>query len=341
MHQRVLVTGGTGFLGYHLARHLLKAGQRVRVFALAPKPDHPLADLPIEAVWGDVRDAAAVRRAVAGCDLVFHAAGNVAVWGAALQTMREVHVEGTRNVLAAAGRSRRVVHTSSIVAVGAGRGEVFDEDSRFNLSGVRIDYVHAKRAAEEIALDAAAGGHDVVVVNPAYLVGPDDHEPSVMGKVCARAWKGRLIVAPPGGFNLADVRDVAAGHLRAARHGRPGRRYILGGEDHTLRAFIRLLADAAGLDPRALPTVPAALLRLAAVVAEARARHTGREPYPSAQHARLSHYRWYVSSARARDELGYAPRPLSRTIADTFAWFTTAGRIPLRGISRWWMRPAA
>jgi len=339
MRQRVLVTGGTGFLGCHLVRQLLASGSPVRVLALPPRPDHPLVDLPVETVWGDIRDAAAVRRAIAGCDLVYHTAGNVAVWGPALRTMHDVHVAGTRNVLAAAGRSVRVIHTSSIVAVGAGRGEILDENSPFNLAGVGIDYVRAKRAAEELALAAAAGGQDVVVVNPAYLVGPEDIEPSVMGKVCARVWKGRMIVAPPGGFNLVDVRDVAAGHRLAAEHGRAGRRYILGGEDHSLHGFIQLLAGAAGLQPRALPTVPIPLLRMAAVVAEARALWLGREPYPSAQHARLSRFCWFVSSERARRELGYQHRPLIDTVTDTFAWFNGAGRLSLRGLSRWWMRP--
>ena len=134
-----------------------------------------------------------------------------------------MHVTGTRHVLEAAGGAR-VVHTSSVVAVGASRsGRIFDEEASFPLAGLRVPYVCAKRAAEELALQAAAGGTDVVVVNPGYLVGPEDHEPSAMGRFCVRAWKGRMILAAPGGYNFVDVRDVAAGHLLAAERGRSGR----------------------------------------------------------------------------------------------------------------------
>src|SRR5439155_20560421 len=118
---------------------------------------------------------------------------------------------------------------------------------------LQVDYVRAKRAAEQAALNAARGGQDVVVVNPGYLLGPDDHEPSVMGRMCVRAWKGRLPLAAPGGYNLVDVRDVAVGHLLAAEHGQSGQRYILGGENLRIQDFLRRLATVAGLRPRAGP----------------------------------------------------------------------------------------
>src|SRR5205085_7315411 len=161
----------------------------------------------------------AVGRAAAGCSVVFHAAGVTAVWGPALERMWSVHTAGTHAVLGAAGSSR-VVHTSSIVAIGASRdGTPLDEDAPFNLDRLAIPYVHAKRKAEQEALGAARRGQDVVVVNPAYLVGPGDHEGSIMGRLCVRFWKGRLLLAPPGGINLVDVRDAARGHLLAAEHG--------------------------------------------------------------------------------------------------------------------------
>jgi dihydroflavonol-4-reductase len=339
----VCVTGGTGFLGYHLVRQLLDLRARVRVLALPPAPDHPLLrEARVEIVPGDVRDADVVRRAVADRDVIFHTAGLVAVWGPALQRMHEVHIQGTRQVLSAAAPAALVVHTSSVVAVGATRdGLPLTEDARFNLDGLCVDYVHAKRAAEEEALAAADRGQHVVVVNPGYLIGPEDHEASVMGRLCERFWKGRVLFAPPGGVNLVDVRDVARGHLLAAEHGQPGRRYILGGENHTCAQFLHLLAQTCGLRPRALPRLPNWALTLFALVAHGRAWLKGKEPYPSLQQVRLNRYHWFYHSDRAVAELGYRARPLWETLADTYRWFAERGRLGLRGLNRWWMRPQA
>jgi dihydroflavonol-4-reductase len=341
-HRRTLITGGTGFLGYHLAKRLCAAGALVRTFSLPARDDHPLHDLPLEVTCGDIRDAGAVRRAAIGCDTVFHTAGTVAVWGPALRTMHEIHADGTRNVLAAAGNATRVVHTSSIVAVGATRaGHVLDEDSPFNLAGEKIDYVAAKRSAERIALDAASAGKNVVVVNPGYLVGPEDVEPSVMGKFCSRVWKGQLSVAAPGGYSLVDVRDVADGHMLAAERGQVGRRYILGGENVFMLEFMRRLAAAAGMRPRAVPTLPMSAMWATAAACQMHSWKTQREPYPSFQHCRLNRYAWFVNSGRAERELGYNPRRLAETLRDTYEWFQNQGRVPLRGLAKWWMRPAA
>jgi dihydroflavonol-4-reductase len=339
--KRACVTGGTGFLGYHLVRQLLDVGARVRVLALPPSAGHPLQnDRRTVNVFGDLRDPIAVRRALAGCHVVFNTACVVAFWGPALLRMREVSVQGAANVLEAAMPAARVVHTSSIVAVGASAaGEVLGEDADFNLDGVKVDYVHAKRAAEQLALVAAGRGQDVVVVNPCHLVGPEDHERSVMGRLCLRFWKGRVPLAPPGGINLVDVRDVARGHLLAAEHGRAGRRYILGGENHTLGGFLSLLADVAGYRPRALPRVPAWVLLALAELAEGWAWLTGREPCPSLQQARLQRFHWFYSSGRAERELGYRARPLVETLRDTWGWYAETGHVSLRALNRWWMRP--
>jgi dihydroflavonol-4-reductase len=338
--RRVLVTGGTGFLGFHVCQQLLDAGAVVRSFALPARERHPFLSLPVETRCGDIRDAAAVQKATVGCEVVFHAAGPVAVWGPGLEGMHSAHREGTANVVNAA-KTARVVHTSSIVAIGATRSrKALDETSPFNMHA-KIDYVHAKRRAEEIALDAAQAGRDVVVVNPGYLVGPDDFEPSVMGKFCARVWKGKMSAVAPGGYNLVDVRDVAAGHLLAAERGQSGRRYILGGENLSMVEFVRMLTAEAGLRPRAIPTLPLSALWAAAWIAENRSRRTGREPYPSFQHVRLNRYSWFVNSDRAKKELGYAPRALAESVRDTFAWYSQHNPVAWHGWTRWWLRPAA
>ena len=336
----VCVTGGTGFLGYHLVKLLGQLGACVRVFALDPPVDHPVRQLAnAEIIPGDILDAAAVKSAVAGCSVVVHAAGIVAVWGPALTKMWPVHVDGTRNVLTALDPGARLVHTSSVVAVGASpTGEVLTEESPFNLGGVKLDYVQAKRAAEELALGS---DRDVVAVNPGYLIGPEDFEKSVMGKLCHRFWRGRAPLAPPGGLNLVDVRDVAIGHLLAAERGQRGRRYILGGENLTYSDFLRTMADVAGMRPRWLPRIPQSVFGLGALFNEARGRLRGKEPYPSLAHARLNRYYWFFASDRARKELGYEPRSVRASLADAFAWYAGRETFRIRGFNRWLLRPAS
>lgn len=335
----VCVTGGTGFLGYHLVKLLGDLGARVRVFALAPPPDHPIRRFAhAEIIAGDILDATAVRAAVAGSSVVIHAAGIVAVWGPSVSRMWPVHVDGTRNVLSALDPGARLVHTSSVVAVAASRsGDALDEETPFNLAGVKLAYVQAKRAAEELALGSE---RDVVVVNPGYLIGPEDYEQSVMGKFCHRFWRGRAPLAPPGGLNLVDVRDVAAGHLLAAEHGTRGRRYILGGENLAYTDFMRTMADVAGMRPRWLPHIPRPAFWLGALLNEARGRLRGKEPYPSLAHARLNRYYWFFSSERARRELGYEPRSVRESLADAYAWYVSREPFRVRGFNRWLLRPA-
>lgn len=336
----VCVTGGTGFVGFQIVRQLMGAGARVRCLALRPADTHPIFALElVKGHFGDVCDTQFVRKALAGCDVIFHTAGIVAVWGPRLSRMHEIHVAGTRSVLAAAPRQARVVHTSSVVAVGASHGRPLTEDDPWNLRGLQVDYVQAKRAAEELALAAAARDRDVVVVNPGLVIGPDDHGESFMGRFLLRFWKGRIFMAPPGGVNLVDVRDVAAGHLLAAERGRSGRRYIMGGENVSLHALMRTMASVAGMRPRALPRMPPWVEWLIAGGAELRTTIRRREPYPSFQHVRLNRLNWFYDWSRARDEVDFRPRPLLDSLRDTFDWYAARHSMQLRAINRFWMRP--
>ncbi len=321
--KRVCVTGGTGFLGWHLLRQLLPLAERVHVLGLRPASEELWERLrPFDCVVGDVRDGEAVRRAVRGCDVVFHAAGPVALWGKALRAMRDIHLFGTRQVVQALPAGARLVHTSSVVAVGAAAGsDALTEDAPFDLQRLKVDYVHVKREAEAVALAAAAVGRDVVVVNPAYLIGPEDYERSAMGRLCLRGWKGKMPLVPAGGLSFVDVRDAARGHLLAAERGRRGMRYILGGENLTLAEFAARLAAVRGLPSRRRPVLPAWMQTVMAWYAEFRACFTGREPYPSLQHAQMNRRRWWYSSVRTRAELGYDARPIDESLRDAHEWF--------------------
>ena len=250
--KRVCVTGGTGFLGWHLARLLMPLARHVRILGLTPRSPALAEQMRgIDCVHADIRDASAVRQAIADCELVFHTAGPVGVWGPALARMHEIHSLGTRNVLRALAPNARLVHTSSVVAIGAARDRTpLTETSPFQLQHLQVAYVHAKKAAEDIVLAAAGQGADVLAVNPGYLIGPDDHDASVMGRLCLRVWKGKVPLIPPGGLNFVDVRDVALGHLLAAERGRRGRRYILGGENLLMAEFMQALASVRGMSDR-------------------------------------------------------------------------------------------
>lgn len=328
--KRVCVTGGTGFLGWHLVRCLLPLAAHVRVLGLKPSSNFLNAQLQgLDCVFGDIRDPGAVQRAVAECDVVFHTAGTVGVWGPALVQMREIHLEGTRRVLQAMSPQARLVHTSSVVAIGGSRNDTpLTEASPFQLQGLKVEYVHAKKAAEDLALASAGQGRDVVVVNPGYLIGPEDHEASVMGRLCLRCWRGRVPLVPPGGLNFVDVRDVALGHLLAAERGEKGRRYILGGANLTMVEFVRALESS-----RWQFRMPGWFYTLLACGAEIRAHFRKREPYPALQHVRMSRYNWYYSCERARAELGYEARPLQQTLADAFAWYCRTGQLQPRNVT--------
>jgi dihydroflavonol-4-reductase len=255
------------------------------------------------------------------------------------QGMHDIHTSAIRAILASADRGARIVHTSSILAVGGTTdGQILDEESAFPCLDGSADYLRAKRASEIEAL--SAGNRDLIVTNPGFLFGPMDYGRSIMGLLCSRFWKGRLFVGTRGGLNVVDVRDVAEGHLRAAEFGRAGRRYILGGANLSMAALMRELADVAQYRPRLLATAPHWLGMSAAALAESRSRLTGRPAMPSFQILRLLRLCWYVRSDRAGVELGYTTRPLSETLADTYRWHHDAGTRP-RGINRWLMRPAA
>jgi dihydroflavonol-4-reductase len=336
------VLGGTGFLGRHLVARLLDAGAVVRTLSLPggePCPAHPRLD----ARTGDATDPRALAVAVEGARVVFLAAGPVGADPAAARKMG-AHTAVLDSVLAVLPRNARLVLTSSIVAVGATRrGGVLNEESPFPNAGLRVGYVRAKRAAEEAAL-AAARDRDVVVVNPGYLLGPDDPGPSAMGELCVKFWRGRLAFAPPGGISAADVRDVAEGHMLAAERGASGRRYILGGENVRFTELFAGLARVAGLRhallPAFRPAMPAGGFWAIASVAELGHRLTGKPPQPSFEFVRMFRLCWFVSSARAEAELGYRCRPLAETLADAFAWHAARSRVAPRGFNRLWLRRA-
>jgi dihydroflavonol-4-reductase len=314
---KTLVTGGTGFIGSHLARGLAARGDELRLLIRSSNPAHHLSDLDFERVNGEITDRRAVRRAVEGVDRVFHVAGVTSMRRGEAARAFAVNVGGTRILCeeALAAGVGRVVCTSSSAALGPaephGKG---DENQAFSAHARGIPYVHSKREGETEALRVAAHGLEVVIVNPTFVLGPDDPSGTSMNLV-KRFLLRRIPVYVDGGINISDVRDVAAGHLLADEKGVPGERYILGARNFTLQ---RLFADLSRISG-----VPAPALKLPAGVALTAAEAVERFGLPipvSADETRSAAMWWTYSAAKAKRELDYHPRPHEETLQDAISW---------------------
>jgi dihydroflavonol-4-reductase len=310
---RALVTGAAGFIGARVVSALLADGAEVVAFDRVSPPGD------VEFIRGDVLDGDAVRRAVDGCEAVFHLAAVYSYARADAALMRAVNVDGVRNVLDAAARGdrvRRVVHTSSCATCGPVTGRAATERDLPPPRELAVPYRRTKLDGERLALHAAAHGANVVVVNPTVPVGPGDTRPTPTGKMVLDVASGRARgYVAHSALNIVAVEDVAAGHIRAFEHGRTGDRYLLGGENLSMREVFALIARAAGRSsPRV--AVPWCAAFAAARVADAALRPFGREPsllvLDEVRSGRLPHL---FDDAKARAELGYISRPASEALA--------------------------
>ncbi|PTX53888.1 dihydroflavonol-4-reductase [Melghirimyces profundicolus] len=317
---RVLVTGGTGFLGRHLVRCLLEQGHEVSVLYRRESKKDRLPEAvrkEVRFIKGNVLEPESLRNCARGMEWVFHTAGDVA-WGRALrQRMTDSHVKGTGHMVREAVRSGvdRFVHTSSAAAVGFSlSAQPAVESFPFNGDRMNNGYAMAKREAERIVLrETDAGSLPGVVVNPTVILG--ESHPGFVREVA----RDRLKMAPDSGVNLCDVRDVAEGHLLAAKKGRTGERYILGGSNLSLREAFQMIADTAGTG-RTIRTLPRLAALGVAVGGEAVGFLKGREAPLAWDLARLCGRDVYYDSAKAERELGYKRRPLEETIRDSVEW---------------------
>ncbi len=315
---RALVTGAAGFIGGHVVAALANEGAEVRAFDRSPSAAGAFPGT-VEFVRGDVLDFDAVRGAVEGCDAVFHLAAVYSYARRDAALMRAVNVGGTRTVLDAAlrGQRRRIVHTSSCATCGPVRGRSATERDLPAPRELGVPYRASKLDAELLALRAAREGADVTVVNPTVPVGSGDLRPTPTGRMVddvahgsARAYLAR------SALNVVAVEDVADGHLLALQRGRAGERYLLGGENLTVKEVFAVIALAAGLAAPHLP-VPWTAAYAGARVADALLRPLGREPQllvlDEVRAGRLPHL---FDDTKARAELGYTSRPAADALAE-------------------------
>lgn len=329
--ERVLVTGATGFVGSAVARELVRSGYPVRVLVRPQSRPDNLEGLDAERVSGDLRDPDSLRSAMDGCRGVFHVAADYRLWtpdAAAVEAMYASNVEGSRHVLRAARQAgvARVVYTSSVATLGLhADGTPSDEEVPVSLEDMIGHYKRSKFLAGQ-GVDTLAGelSLDVVTVHPAAPVGPRDIKPTPTGRMVLDAARGRMPAYVDTGLDIVHVDDVAVGHRLAYERGAPGRHYILGGENLSLRDILALVA---GITGRRRPwlRIPHAAVLPAAYVAEAWARIVRREPSLTVAGVRLAYKHMYFSHRRAAGELGYRPRPAREALADAVRWFDENG----------------
>ncbi len=307
-----LVTGASGFIGWHVAKLLLERGYAVRALC---RPGSQIAELEVEKITGDLRDPASLERAAAGCGLVYHVAADYRLWARDPREMYSSNVDGTRNLIAAAKQAgvERFVYTSTVGCI-----EPPDETGAVSMDQMSGAYKKSKFLAERAALEERE--LPVVIVNPTAPIGDHDVKPTPTGRIILDFLKGAMPAFIDTGLNLVDVHDVAEGHILAAEKGRPGERYILGCENLTLEQILQRLAALTG---RAAPTVklPYAVAYAAGVVSTAWAQITGKPPRAPLDAVIMAKKKMFVSHEKAARELGYAPGSVDVAMQRAVDWF--------------------
>jgi dihydroflavonol-4-reductase len=324
---RVLVTGASGFVGSAVLRALLAQGEEVRALVRPTSPKTNLRGLGCEVVLGDLGDPASLRRAMDGCDDLFHVAADYRLWARNPEDIIANNREGTRNVLEAAKQVgvRRIVYTSSVATLKPRRdGGDANERDRAAVDTAIGAYKKSKVVAERVVEEYAQQGLPIVLVSPSTPIGPRDVRPTPTGRIIVEAARGRIPAFVDTGLNLVHVDDVAAGHLLARTHGRIGETYILGGQNATLK---QMLAEIARLTGRKAPAVrlPRLPLYPLALVAEIAAGLSGKEPFVTRDGLAMSRHHMFFSSAKAAAELGYHARPYAEALRDALGWFEAEG----------------
>ena len=324
----ILITGATGFVGSAVLRQLVAAGHRVRALVRPDSDRRNLEGVAVEIAVGELRDPSSLDRAAAGCSGLFHVAADYRLWAPKTDGMYQTNVTGTRNLMLAAAQAgvARIVYTSSVATLGHTRdGTPADETTPATIDAMIGAYKRSKFLAEsEVRKLAGEQALPVVIVNPSTPVGPRDAKPTPTGRMIVEAAAGRMPAFVDTGLNLVHVDDVAAGHLLAFEHGAVGERYILGGENMTLRDILNEIAAITGRRPPRV-RLPHGLVLPIAYLAEAWARVSGGQPFATVDGLRMAKQTMFFSSQKARDALGFKPRPAVEALGDAVEWYRRRG----------------
>jgi dihydroflavonol-4-reductase len=317
------VTGATGYIGSAVVRQLLETGKTVRCLVRETSSLKNLEGLDVEPAYGDIRDMDSLRRALDGCDKVYHLAAVYANWLPDAGVMYQVNEEGTRNVLTACKTAgiKKIVYCSSVAALGAQGKNPADESAVFNLNKTKDHYYISKYRAEQVALEFIRRGLPVVIVNPANPIGPGDTAPTPTGALIISILKGKLPGYVDGGINLIDLTDCARAIVAAMEKGKVGEKYVLGNRNVSIKQYFDLIVKVAGSGKSPYLKLPRWVAVFSGYGYQLLARVTGKPPITSASWVRVgSHYSWWNCS-KAREQLDLGQRPLEESIADAVKWF--------------------
>jgi dihydroflavonol-4-reductase len=325
---KVFLTGATGFVGSHVARALAEKGADLRLLVRSTSRPDNIAGLSADVVQGDLCEPASLEKAVSGCEFVFHVAADYRLWVRDPEQMYRANVEGTRAIIQASQKLgvRRVIYCSSVATMGfTADGRIADESSPVSLEDMVGHYKRSKFMAEQIALEAGRSGAGVVVVNPTTPIGEGDIKPTPTGRIIVDFLKRKFPAYVDTGLNLADVKEIAQGHLLAMEKAVPGERYILGGENLTLKQILDKLAELTGLPSPSTRVPHAVALAFAALDQFFIGTVMRKEPRATIDAVRMGRKKMFASSAKAERELGYKTVPVENALQRAIHWFQTHG----------------
>lgn len=321
---KAFVTGATGFVGSHVAQALAEQGAELRLLIRPSSRTDNIADLRAEVAMGDLCQPESLRSMMSGCEFVFHVAADYRIWVRDPRQMYRANVDGTRAVIESAQQAgvRRVIYCSSVATMGfTETDQVVDESTPVSLSDMVGHYKRSKFMAEQIALEAGRSGVNVVVVNPTTPIGERDIKPTPTGRIIVDFLKRKFPAYVDTGLNLADAKEVARGHLLAMEKARPAERYILGGENLTLKQILDKLASMTGLPSPTMKVPHAVAMGFAAFDQFFTGIVMGKEPRATIDAVKMGRKKMYASSAKAERELGYRIVPVENALRRAIDWF--------------------
>lgn len=328
---KVFLTGSTGFVGSHVAKHYAAAGAELRLLTRKTSNTAAISGLQAEVVVGDLRNAEELRTALRGCDALVHVAADYRLWVRDPKAMYAANVDGTRNLLRIAREEgvAKVVYTSSVATMGfKADGTIVDEASPVELADMIGHYKRSKFLGEQEAIQAARAGQHVMILNPTTPIGPGDAKPTPTGRIVVDFLNRKFPAYVETGLNLVDVSEVARTHVAALERGTPGERYILGGENLTLKQILDRMSAITGLPSPRMKVPHAVAMAFAFFDETVTGKIRGKEPRATVEAVRMGKKFMFASSAKAERDLGFRVLPIYTALRGAIEWFVARGYAP-------------